>query len=53
MKVPAKDKMAYLMEELKRVNASLVPHERAERIIIRDSDFERTPAMKIVRYHKC
>ena len=53
MKVEVEDKMAYLMEELKRVNASLVPYERAERIIIRDKDFERTPAMKIVRYHKC
>ena len=52
-KVNVNDKMAYLMEELKRVNASLAPHERAERIEIRDKDFERTPAMKIVRYHKC
>ena len=52
-KVDVDDKMAYLMEELKKVNASLVPHERAERIEIRDKDFERTPAMKIVRYHKC
>jgi hypothetical protein len=23
------------------------------RIIVRDSDFERTPSMKIKRYHKC
>lgn len=52
-KVNVEDKLGYLMEELKKVNASLLPHERAERIVIRDSDFERTPAMKIVRYHKC
>ena len=52
-KVEVEDKMGYLMEELKRVNATLVPYQRAERIVIRDKDFERTPAMKIVRYHKC
>ena len=53
MKVEAEDKMAYLMEELNKVNMSLLPHERASKIIIRDKDFERTPAMKIIRYHKC
>ena len=52
-KLNVEDKMDYLMEELKLVNASLVPYQRAEKIIIRDKDFERTPAMKIVRYHKC
>ena len=53
MKVEAEDKMKFLYEELQKVNMSLVPHQRASRILIRDKDFERTPAMKIVRYHKC
>lgn len=52
-KVEAEDKMAYLMKELEKINQSLPPFERATKIIIRDKDFERTPAMKIVRYHKC
>ena len=53
MKVDAEDKNKYLMEELNKVNMTLLPHERASKIIIRDKDFERTPAMKIIRYHKC
>ena len=52
-KVEAEDKMKFLMEELVKVNSSLPPFEKAQRIVIRDKDFERTPAMKIVRYHKC
>ena len=53
MKVEVEDKMSYLMEELNKVNMTLLPHQRAAKIIIRDKDFERTPAMKIIRYHKC
>ncbi len=52
-KVEAKDKMAFLMEELNKVNESLPPFEKASRIVIRETDFERTPAMKIKRYQKC
>ncbi len=52
-KVEVEDKMAYLMKELEKINQSLPPFERVTKIIIRDKDFERTPAMKIVRYHKC
>ena len=52
-KVDAEDKMKFLMEELYKVNSSLPPYMRSSRIVIRDKDFERTPAMKILRYHKC
>lgn len=52
-KVNEEDKMAFLMKELYKVNDSLVPYMRAQRIVIRDKDFDRTPAMKILRYHKC
>ena len=47
------DPNGYMMAELERVNKTLVPHERVSRIVIRDTDFARTPSMKIVRYKKC
>ena len=53
MKVDAEDKMKWLTEALQKVNMKLPPFERVSRIVIRDTDFQRTPAMKIVRYHKC
>ena len=52
-KVDAEDKMKWLTEALQKVNMTLPPFERVSRIVIRDTDFQRTPAMKIVRYHKC
>lgn len=39
----------YIMSELKKINASLPTFKRVSKIIIRDEDFERTPAMKKVR----
>jgi hypothetical protein len=42
-----------IMQELKQVNESLLPHQRVSRIEIRTTDFDRTPAMKIKRYKKC
>lgn len=42
-----------ILEELSKVNDSLQSFEKVQKIVIRDSDFERTPSMKIVRYHKC
>ena len=44
---------AYVTEKLNEVNASLPSYQRVSRIVIRDTDFERTPSMKIVRYKKC
>ncbi len=43
----------FITAELEKVNAALPSFERVNRIVIRDSDFERTPSMKIVRYKKC
>ncbi len=51
-KLSCEDPKAYVTEELRRINATLPPHQRVTKIIIRDKDFERTPAMKIVRYKK-
>lgn len=42
-----------LMEEIHKVNASFPAFERVVKITVRDSDFARTPSMKIVRYKKC
>lgn len=43
----------YMMQELQKVNASLPGYQRVNRMEIRESDFARTPSMKIVRYNKC
>ena len=47
------DPTAYLIAELEKVNAALPAFERVSRITVRDTDFARTPSMKIVRYKKC
>ena len=43
----------HLTAELEKINNALPTFQRVSRIIIRDSDFERTPSMKIKRYKKC
>ncbi len=43
----------YMLDELSKVNMTLLPHQRVQRMTVRDSDFERTPSMKIKRYNKC
>lgn len=47
------DPGAAMHAALERVNLALPSAMRVSRIVIRDSDFARTPSMKIVRYHKC
>lgn len=47
------DVNAAIIAELEKINATLLPFQRVNKITIRTSDFERTPAMKIVRYKKC
>ncbi len=43
---------AKLMEAVNKVTESLPAYQRPQRITVRTSDFERTPAMKIKRYKK-
>ncbi len=43
----------YMLDELSKVNMTLLPYQRVQRMTVRDSDFERTPSMKIKRYNKC
>ncbi|MBR1482824.1 MAG: acyl--CoA ligase [Ruminococcus sp.] len=43
----------FILSELEKVNASLPAFQRVTRIVVRDSDFARSPSMKIVRYKKC
>ena len=52
-KLGAVDVNAVITSELEKINATLQPFERVNKITVRTSDFERTPAMKIVRYKKC
>lgn len=46
----ASDPAEFLMSQLTNVNASLPAGKRVEKIVIRDTDFERTPSLKIKRY---
>lgn len=48
-KLQVEDINEYIRTELGKINASLPPYMRVSKIIIRDEDFERTPAMKKVR----
>ncbi|MBO7150510.1 MAG: acyl--CoA ligase [Clostridia bacterium] len=43
------DLYAYLKAEVARINQTLPAFERINKIVIRDTDFIRTPAMKIAR----
>ncbi|MBR4767499.1 MAG: acyl--CoA ligase [Lachnospiraceae bacterium] len=43
---------AFVTAELKKVNEKLPSYMKISRMEIRTSDFERTPSMKIARYHK-
>lgn len=47
------ERKEYIIGELEKINSTLPPFCRVSRITVRDTDFERTPAMKIVRYKKC
>ena len=47
------DVNAFITQELQKINETLPAFSRVGKIVIRTSDFERTPSMKIVRYKKC
>ena len=42
----------YVEAEIEKVNQTLLGFERVSKVIIRDKDFDRTPAMKIIRPKK-
>lgn len=44
------DRKAYALHALETVNCTLPAFQQVSKITIRDSDFQRSPAMKIVRY---
>ena len=44
------DVKAFVEEACRRVNEKLPSHMRVSRITVRDTDFKRTPSMKIERY---
>ena len=41
---------AFAVSELEKVNRTLPGFMQVSRIVVRDTDFQRSPAMKIVRY---
>jgi len=43
------DAEAYCTEKIKEINSTLYDYQRINKIIIRTTDFERTPSMKIKR----
>ena len=47
------DPKEIIVSTLQKINDSLPPYQRVSRIVVRDTDFERTPSMKIKRYNKC
>ena len=48
-KVQAPDAAGYLRERLNEINGSLPPFQRVSKIVVRDTDFKRSPSMKILR----
>ena len=48
-KLGVTDVEAYIKEEVRRVNDTLPSFSKINKVIIRDTDFVRTPAMKIAR----
>ncbi|MGI6264435.1 MAG: class I adenylate-forming enzyme family protein [Acutalibacteraceae bacterium] len=48
--LPPEQIKPYILERLAEVNRTLPGYQRVSRMTVRDTDFERTPSMKIVRY---
>ncbi len=48
-KVDVEDKIEYLKQEINKINAKLPSFMQINKIVVRDSDFERSPSMKILR----
>lgn len=46
------DPIAFLREQLNEVNRTLPTYQRVAKIVIRDTDFKRSPSMKILRNQK-
>ena len=49
MNLGKEDPIAFLREQLNEVNRSLPGYQRVSKIVIRDTDFKRSPSMKILR----
>ena len=52
-KLPEAERSARLAADIAAVNASLPSYKRFNRLVVRDSDFPRTPSMKILRHARC
>ena len=52
MTLGKEDPIAFLREQITEVNRTLPSHQRVAKIVIRDTDFKRSPSMKILRNQK-
>ena len=52
MTLGKEDPIAFLREQLNEVNRTLPGYQRVAKIVIRDTDFKRSPSMKILRNQK-
>lgn len=52
MTLGKEDPTAYLREQINEVNCTLPGYQRVSKIIVRDTDFKRSPSMKILRNQK-
>ena len=52
MNIPAEELNVFVIKKVLEVNDRLFDYERISKVVIRDRDFDRTPAMKIIRPKK-
>ena len=52
MKIPPEELNDFVVKSVLAVNDKLLDYEHISKVVIRDKDFDRTPAMKIIRPKK-
>ena len=52
MQLQKEDPIAYLREQIYEVNRTLPTYQRVSKVVVRDTDFKRSPSMKILRNQK-
>ena len=52
LQLPKEEVAKFVTDKVMEVNNKLLDYERVSKVVIRDTDFERSPAMKIIRPKK-
>lgn len=52
LNLPKEEVAKFVTDKIMEVNNNLLDYERVSKVVIRDTDFERSPAMKIIRPKK-